>query len=268
MKNFLVRDALLDVRRRVGREIGAIKTTDLVIGISYTGVRTSTDDIGLANTPLSEFSYESSKIFTRAGSLTDRATHKLAELAESWDLGQRVVGIAALNAISQVAIKIKSNDIVAKYGDAFELVKVEKEDTVVMIGNMRPAVPKLREKAKEVLVLERTLDLRDGDTFPDTAAEAVIPRGDIVFLTGATLCNGTTDRILELSRKAREVVMLGASAGIFPPTLFERGVTAVGSLEIPDAGKAMRTIAEGGGGHALLKSARYVTYMPKARKRE
>ena len=110
------------------------------------------------------------------------------------------------------------------------------------------------------------MGLRDKDTFPDTAAEAIIPQGDIVFLTGATLCNGTADRILELSKNAREVVMLGASAGIFPPALFQRGVTAVGSLEILDPGKVMRAISEGGGGFAVLKSARYVVHEPKTKR--
>ena len=136
-----------------------------------------------------------------------------------------------------------------------------------MVGNMRPSVQMLRRKAKEVLVLERTVGLRDKDTFPDTAVEAVIPRGDVVFITGATLCNGTTDRILELSKKAREVIMLGASAGIFPPTLFEKGVTAVGAMEIFDANKAMKAISEGGGTFALLKCARFVVYEPKVRKK-
>ena len=263
-----MKDALEEIRRRIGKKINSIVTKELVIGVSYTGVRISSDDVGLANTPLSEFSYESCNIFSSAGTLTNPTTHELAKLAQSWDLSERVVGVAAVNALSQLAIRTNGADIVTKSGDAIDLAKIEKEDTVVMIGNMRPSVQKLRERAKKVLVLERSVGLRDKDTFPDTAAETVIPRGDIVFLTGATLCNGTTDRILELSRGAREVVMLGASAGVFPPTLFERGVTSVGSLAIQDPGKVMKSISEGGGGFAVLKSARYVVHMPKIKKKK
>jgi len=72
---------------------------------------------------------------------------------------------------------------------------------------------------------------------------------------------------LELSKKAREVIMLGASAGFFPPALFEKGATAVGPMEVFDADGAMKAISEGGGTFALLKSARYVVYEPKIRKK-
>ena len=54
---------------------------------------------------------------------------------------------------------------------------------------------------------------------------------------------------------------------MFPPTLFQRGVTAVGPLEISDANKAMTAISEAGGGYALLKCARYVVYVPQTNKK-
>ena len=269
MQNSLVNDTLKEIRQRIGKELEEISTKELVISVGYTAVHTSSDDVGLAYTPLLDFSHESCSLFSRAGTLTRLSAAELAELALSWDLSERVAGIAALNALSQLAIKTKGDDIIKKYGDAIDLTKIRKNDTVVMIGNMRPSVEKLRRLAREVLVLERNIGLRDKDTFPDTAAEAVIPRGDVVFITGATLCNGTADRILELSKNAREVVMLGASAGIFPPSLFEKGVTGVGPMEIFDTGKAMQAISQGGGTRALLnKSARFVFYEPRNRRKK
>lgn len=261
-----MKDALRDIKQRIGKEVNDITVEQLVIGISYTGVLISTKDVGFANTPILEFSHESCEIFSSAGTLTVKSVIELAELAQSWDLSQRVVGVATLNALSQPAIK-KSDDISVKYGDVVDLTKIRKDDTVVMIGNMQPSVEKLRRRAKEVLVLERSVELRDKGTFPDTAAEVVIPRGDVVFITGASLCNGTTDRILELCKNAREVVLLGASAGLFPPTLFRRGVTAVGPFEISDPQKTMRCISEGGGAFALLRTGRYVVYEPKTKAR-
>lgn len=259
----LMRDTLADVQRRLGRSLAGVTVKELVMGVSYTAVRLSTDDIGLANTPLEEFSRESCSLFSRAGFLTDLPVSELAEMAQSWDLSQRVVGIATLNALSQLAIRTLGDDILREHGDVVGLTKLRKTDTVVMVGNMRPSVEKLRPLVKEVLVLERSIGLRDRETFPDTAVEVVIPRGDVVFLTGATLCNGTTDRILELSQNAREVIMLGPSAGLFPPSLFHRGVTAVAPMEILDADRAMKVIAEGGGNPALRGSAREVVYRRK-----
>ena len=156
MRNALVKDTLRELRRRIGKEICDIMVKDLVIGFSYTGVRISSDDVGIANTPLDDFSRNSCSVFSRAGTLTNMRAIELAELAQSWDLSERVVGIAALNALSQLAIRTKGDDIVKKYGDVVDLIKIRKGDTAVMIGNMRPSVEKLRHKSKEVLVLERS----------------------------------------------------------------------------------------------------------------
>lgn len=259
MKNTLVKVALGELGKRI-RGIERVTTEEVVLGVGYTGVRTSTGSLGLANTPLDDLSPESCNIFSRAGTLTETPTIELARLADSWDLGERVVGVAALNSLSQIAIESSGSSFVRKYGDAVDLTEVRKDDSVVIVGNMRPSAEKLKRRAKEVVVLERSVDLRDRNTLPDTAAESVIPRANVVFMTGATLCNGTADRLLELSRNAREVVMLGASAGIFPPALFSKGATAVGSMEILDAKKAMRVVAEGGGTLALLKCGRFVVY--------
>ena len=51
---------------------------------------------------------------------------ELAELAQSWDLSERVVGIAALNALSQLAIRTNGDDIIKKYGDVVDLIKNKK----------------------------------------------------------------------------------------------------------------------------------------------
>ena len=261
----LMKDTLADVKGRLGTSLDGTTIKELIIGVSYTAVRLSTDDVGVANTPLEEFSPESCDLFSKAGGLTELSPVELAEMAQSWDLSQRVAGIAALNALSQLTVRTKGGGITKTYGDAVGLTKVEKDDTVVVVGNMRPSVEKLKRMARRVLVLERSTGLRDRETFPDTAAEEILPRGDVVFLTGATLCNGTTDRVLELSRNAREVVMLGASAGIFPPSLFRRGATGVAPLEILDADRAMKAIAEGGGNPALRRFAREVVYRPKGK---
>jgi uncharacterized protein (DUF4213/DUF364 family) len=257
----LVKSTLREIRRKVPG-IHRVTSAEVVIGVGYTAVRTSTGDVGLANTPLDDLSPESCNVFSRAGTLTDVPTIELAGIADSWDLSERVVGLAALNALSQLAIRKNLTSVVREYGDAVDLTNVRKDDVVVLVGNMRPSAEKLRRTAKEVLVLERSMGLRDKDTLPDTAADAVIPRADVVFMTGATLCNGTADHILELSKNAREVVMLGATAGIFPPSLFRKGATAVGCMEILDARGAMRVAAEGGGTFALLKSAKFVVYKP------
>lgn len=262
MATRLMEEALEDVTKKLGGRMKDIGIKELVVGVNYTAVRLSTDDIGFANTLLDEFSPETSNLFSRAGTVADQPLTELVRLAKSWDLSERVVGIAALNALSQCAVRTGGVEISRRYGDVVRLTKVKRGDTIVMVGNMRHSVEKLKPLVKEVLVLERTTGLRDKGTFPDTAAEAVIPRGDVVFLTGASLCNGTTDRILELSSRAREVIIMGASAGIFPPTLFRNGVTGAGLVEISDPDRAMKVISQGGGNPGLRNCGREVVYKP------
>ncbi len=50
---------------------------------------------------------------------------------------------------------------------------------------------------------------------------------DIVTITGSAFCNGTMDELIELSAGARELMVQGQSASMFPMPLFDRGVTAV-----------------------------------------
>lgn len=201
MKITLAQTALKELQRTVPG-IQRVPSEEVVVGVGYTAVRTLTGDEGLASTPLDDFSPECCSILSRAGDLTAVPTLELAGLADSWDLREYVVGIAALNALSQLALKKGYPGMVKKYGDVVDATEVRKDDLVVLVGNMGPSAEKLKQIAWEVLVLERCLGLRDKDTLPDTAAASAIPRADVVFMTGATMCNSTADHIPELNRNA------------------------------------------------------------------
>ena len=177
MRSSLVKSALQELRQRIGKEISGIRVKELVIGIAYTGVRLSSDDIGLAYSPLADFSHGGcgSNLFSSAGTLTDLPAIELAEASTIFGPEQVVVGVAALNALSQLAIKTKGDDIIKKYGDAVDLSKIRKGDTVVVVGNMRPSVQMLRRKAKEVLVLERAADRETGIPFPTQRQKRLFP---------------------------------------------------------------------------------------------
>jgi len=80
--------------------------------------------------------------------------------------------------------------------------------------------------------------------------------------------NGTVDRLLELSRNAREVALVGATAGLPPTVLIEHGATAVGTVRVTNGNRAMRVIAEGGGTPSLRDAVEFVVYRPVQRTRE
>ena len=80
----------------------------------------------------------------------------------------------------------------------------------------------------------------------DTAAEEVLPRADVVIITGTALANGTIDRLLELSKNAREKGLVGPTASIFPDPIFRHGVTLIGGVRVTDGEKIIQIISEGG----------------------
>jgi uncharacterized protein (DUF4213/DUF364 family) len=117
----------------------------------------------------------------------------------------------------------------------------------------------LRSKADELYILERG-GWREEGILPDTACEEVVPRADVVVITGSSLANGTVDRLLELAGNARTVALVGPTVSCVPDPLFSRGVDYAGGVRIRDADRALQVIAEGGGTPKLRLAGEFVTY--------
>jgi MoaA/NifB/PqqE/SkfB family radical SAM enzyme len=55
----------------------------------------------------------------------------------------------------------------------------------------------------------------------------ILRNADVVFISGSTICNGSLYGILKDCKKAREVILIGRSALIYPSQLFRLGVTRI-----------------------------------------
>jgi uncharacterized protein (DUF4213/DUF364 family) len=251
-------DSLEEIRSTVP-DIEQIKVANVIIGAGYTGVSLSSGQVGLAHSSLDEYSPHCCEIIDRAGHLAGSSALDMARLALSWDIRARVLGVATINAISQLLPDRSETGISTLEGDIADHITV-RGDVVTVVGNIRPTIEKLRARAKKIYVLERNPDLRDEETLPDTAAEEIIPQSQVVIITGASITNGTVDRLLELSRNAREVALVGATAGLPPIVLFRHGATAVGTIKVTHPTKVMQVIAEGGGTPTLMDSVKFVVY--------
>lgn len=97
---------------------------------------------------------------------------------------------------------------------------------------------------------------------PDTAVEEVLPEADVVIATGATLPNGTVDRIVELAGEAHEFGLVGPSANVIPDPLFDRGVTVIGGVRVLDPDRMIQIVAEGGGTPQLKAVTEFITVRP------
>ena len=113
---------------------------------------------------------------------------------------------------------------------------VKTSDKVVMVGFPSWAIHQYSEVANEVHVTElmdlKQLSVIDFDTdedsnvkiFPADENKEVLSGADVVYITGATVVNGTIDELLEFSKDARTRIIYGPSSAFYPKVLFERGV--------------------------------------------
>lgn len=180
---------------------------------------------------------------TMAGGITGMQVRRLAEEVKSWNFFYAALGMAAINSVFNTPQRVE--DITGRSiddqqeGDAFDcfggLMRGKK---VAVVGHF-PGISELAGICN-LSILER--NPQPGD-FPDTACEDLLPRQDVVFITGVTMINKTLPRLLELSTEAF-VVLVGPSTPL-APFLFDYGVDVLsGTVVVDDA--VWRVAAEGG----------------------
>ena len=137
-----------------------------------------------------------------------------AKAAASWNLTEASFGLAACNAFYNTPARMKGLDC-ALPGDVYPTAGLDLHDkTVGIIGHMNG--PRgLRDIARAVYVLER--DPRPGD-YPDAACDWLLPRCDVVLITGSSLINKTLPHILELCENA-VTILTGPSVPMCPALL-------------------------------------------------
>lgn len=244
-------------------DIDRITVGKVILGLGYTGVRLSTGHVGICFTFQTEISPRCCQVNKRAGKLAGSKAMEMANMARSWDLSESVVGFATVNALSSIAIARNEGMYFISKGNIFDEITFKKSDVVVFVGRIDPLVKRIQGKVNEIYILERDLMRREIGILPDTACEEVLPKASVAILTGTTLVNGTIDRLIELSKEARETAVVGASASVLPDPLFKRGVTIVGGIKVLDPNKLLQIVAEGGGTQQLKAAAEFINLRSK-----
>jgi uncharacterized protein (DUF4213/DUF364 family) len=257
----IVEEALTCLSAEVSN-LSDITVSRICLGWGYVGVQLSTDDVGLCHSLLAETRLECCQVVQKAGTLSGSPATMLAELAKSWDHGERVIGVATINALSQIVLRQEHERYSVLEGNTLDHVDIRPGESVAMVGNIKPLVPAIKSKAARLQVFERGGSLEEG-VLPDAASEELIPEADLVFITGSAIANGTVGRLLQLSEKARHVILVGPSASMVPDPLFKRGVDVVGGVIVTDPEKAMQIVAEGGGTPQLRAATKFIVMKPK-----
>jgi uncharacterized protein (DUF4213/DUF364 family) len=208
----------------------------VLIGAYWTAVVLETDPprAGLAST-VRPAEHPDGHPVPDAGWLLERTGQELAGLLRSSNTLEASVGMAAFNALLHVdertCTEFNAREVILERGASRR---------VAIVGHF-PFVQQVRQAAAECWVLE--LHPRPGDLPADRAAE-VLPRADVIALTGTSLINHTFDRLIGLCRPEAFVVLLGGSAPL-APLLFDRGVDALSGTRVVDVPVVLDAVGQG-----------------------
>jgi uncharacterized protein (DUF4213/DUF364 family) len=169
----------------------------------------------------------------------------------SWH--ERSIGVASMVALSQPLLTpeslrergfeiapegtdfascIKPDDVVAVVGFGGGIKRLIGKCREIHVSDLRP-----RDQFQTMLITEREVGFVPAEVtiHPEEENGEILGRATAVSITGSALVNGTFDQLLRYSQKARLRTVYGASAGIIPDVLFERGIQMVFSSRISNA---------------------------------
>ncbi|HHN47414.1 MAG TPA: hypothetical protein ENN08_00505 [Bacteroidales bacterium] len=206
---------------------------DIRQGIFHTAVVTR--HCGLAATLPKDAMRQKPPLMRRPGTLLDLSALELARLAMSDRILEAAVGMAAINSLldvdEEMCIELNAAELIIEKGAG---------KRVAIVGHF-PFVPRVKEKAAQLWVIEKNPTADDLD---EHAASEVIPRADVVAVTGTALTNHTLEGLLTLCRPDSFVVMLGDTVPI-TPLLFELGVDALSGTRVADTEAVLRCVSQG-----------------------
>jgi hypothetical protein len=206
---------------------------DIRQGVFHTAVLTR--NCGLAATLPRDALRQLPPLVQEPGSLLLKAPGELVRMAYSESILEAAIGMAAINSL------LETDEASCIELNAAKLIIEKGENKRVAIVGHFPFLPKVREKVKELWVIEK--NPREGD-FEEAEADRLIPIADVVAITGTSLTNHTIDHLLMLCRPDAFVVLLGDTAPL-SPVVFEYGVDAVSGTKVIDTGLALQCVSQG-----------------------
>jgi len=186
--------------------------TDLVIGLTLIGCQLDNGNIGVSYVLREELAHGCSA-FPFASEVIGKPASSIA----SWSISaddclQRSI------AASVLAATACSQQLPADSEDKPLGIEFGAEDTVCMVGLISPLAAHISQKVGKLIVFDKGMGCSQSEfeLYPMEKQQELIPTCDVVILTGTTTVNGTIDGLLEMCKKAREVIMVGPSTPMFP----------------------------------------------------
>ena len=194
-----------------------------------------TSGCGLAATPHDPGPHHDKAPVEGAGQLTEKSALDLALLAHSESPLEAAIGMAAINSLLDVdegrCTTLNGADLLAGKGGGRR---------IALVGHF-PFVPKLRQSAGELWVIEK--NPREGD-FAEDEAERLLPRADVVGITGTAIANHTIEHLLGLCCPDSYIVVLGGTTPL-SEVLFDYGVDALSGTRVIKPDTLLRCVSQG-----------------------
>jgi uncharacterized protein (DUF4213/DUF364 family) len=209
------------------------RVRDVRQGVFHTGVITR--NCGLASSLPRDALRQERPLVKEPGSLVHKSALELAQMAHSESLLEAAIGMATINSLIPIevesCVELNARDLIAEKGQG---------KRIAMVGHF-PFIPKLRELAKELWVIEKN---PQQDDFTEEEAEDLIPRANVVGITGTSFTNHTFENLLRFCRPHAYVVVLGDTTPL-SPFLFDYGVNAISGTKVVDPELALQCVSEG-----------------------
>lgn len=167
------------------------------------------------------------------GCLTEKNALELVEFARSDNTLEASIGMATINSLIDIdedqCVDLNAYDVLADKG---------RDRNIAVVGHF-PFVPKLKKVAKNLWVIEKRV--RPGD-LPESEASRILPRCDVVCLTGTSFINHTIEELLSLCRESF-VVLTGPTSPL-TPLLFDYGIDVICGTRVIDPQEVLRYISQ------------------------
>ncbi|MCP4982713.1 MAG: hypothetical protein GY935_19725 [Gammaproteobacteria bacterium] len=206
-------------------KFGAMALADGTVGLTYTGLD---DDLITLQ--------DRSKIEP----LINTSPVQAASLYTGEDGWQRVLGLAAINAISQYLFK-RSDYTPPAGGKTVTHLDLHPGDHVGMVGFFPPLVEQVRELGLPLTVIELDQQwLQNDDQFEVTLDPKKLSNCNKIICTGTVLINQTIEDLLPHCVNARQIFIVGPTVGCLPDPLFDRGITRLGGCAVLNTTEFLR----------------------------
>lgn len=223
---------------------------DIRQGVFQTAVLTR--NCGLAATLPRDALKQASLLIQEAGFLRDKTPLELVRLAYSERLLEASIGMATVNSLIEIddtqCMELNAADLIMEKGAG---------KGVVIVGHF-PFVPKVRKKAQKVWVIEKNPREKD---FKESDADRLIPKADVVAITGTALTNHTIEYLLSLCSPDAFVILLGATAPL-SKALFDYRVDAVSGTKVVNPRLVLQCVSQGAN-FKQIKGVRRLTLLKK-----